>query len=104
MTKEQTKEEISKYLDDFSDIEVFKVYALVRYLHECPERRQKVEDVIMSDWTVNFIESSVLKTARELKKKNPDLTMQECILAVLSYEIYVIKQRKCFQKEEGKKL
>lgn len=39
MTKEQTKEEISKYLDDFSDFEVFKVYALVRYLHECPERR-----------------------------------------------------------------
>lgn len=39
MTKEQTKEEISKYLDNFSDLEVFKVYALVQYLHAHPDKR-----------------------------------------------------------------
>lgn len=39
MTKEQTKEEIIRYLDDFSDFEVFKVYALVQYLHEHPNKR-----------------------------------------------------------------
>ena len=50
-------------------------------------------DAPKTSYSTEYIEQSILKKARELKKKNSDLTMQECILAVIAYELDRIGRR-----------
>lgn len=46
-----------------------------------------------TSYSTDYIEQSILKKARELKKENSDLTMKECILAVIAYELDRIGRR-----------
>lgn len=47
----------------------------------------------MENIIASSMENHILYYARVLKSENPDLTMQECILVVIAYELDRIEKR-----------
>lgn len=47
----------------------------------------------MENIIASSMENHILYYARVLKSKNPDLTMQECILVVIAYELNRIERK-----------